>query len=353
MTKLLSDYHHTSLYSSNLHLFEKRLGMEVYRPIGMEWFREGYWRINNQEDTATQYLSLDQAWRPSDGTPPLNQFADQRGWGRLPDGVVEIANNEYPDLPHAACSLEYFKNTKFDYLVATIPQHVPAFQELIARYQPQAKLIFQVGNNWDYERLGVPNVLASTMPRDVPDWMRVCFYHQPFDRELFRAPVLTGDEPKRVTSFVNVLRDEPLRHFLKLEKALPEFEFLAYGGQCRDGCVTGSENISQAFASTQFVYHNKPGGDGYGHVLHNAFASGRPVLSFCSQYRGQLGSLLLNKSSVNLDCITVDQQAGLIRYWAEPQRMADLSRRSVAAFDEFVDFDAEADQVRVWFGNLV
>lgn len=43
--RVLADYHHHDLFESLAILFEDRLGWELYRPIGMEWFDEGYWNF--------------------------------------------------------------------------------------------------------------------------------------------------------------------------------------------------------------------------------------------------------------------------------------------------------------------
>ena len=62
--RLLADYHHHDLWES-LELLCKRLGWDLYRPIGMDWFDQEYWnferynaRAFNREpdDVAKQYL---------------------------------------------------------------------------------------------------------------------------------------------------------------------------------------------------------------------------------------------------------------------------------------------------------
>jgi hypothetical protein len=62
--KIFTDLHHNDLYYALISLFEKRLGYEVYRPIGLDWFHNGYWKIaapyNHAMDTVRQYLDIDQ-----------------------------------------------------------------------------------------------------------------------------------------------------------------------------------------------------------------------------------------------------------------------------------------------------
>lgn len=51
--RVLTDFHHSSLLRATNMLFQDRLGLSVFRPIGMEWFTEGFWAVNDQEDTAS------------------------------------------------------------------------------------------------------------------------------------------------------------------------------------------------------------------------------------------------------------------------------------------------------------
>src|SRR3990172_6286612 len=69
---VLADFHHAGLLQSLILLFENRLGGNVYRPIGMEWADQGYWKVFDHPATRLQYLTYNQGYRPQDGTRPLN-----------------------------------------------------------------------------------------------------------------------------------------------------------------------------------------------------------------------------------------------------------------------------------------
>jgi hypothetical protein len=168
---ILVDFHHSSLLRSLVMLFEDRLGMNLYRPIGMEWWSEGFWGINDQSDTANQFLSINS--QPIDNTPPLNAARPN-----VP-GLYTV-RDPGGGSHHIACTLEYFKKHKFDYIVASIPAHVPLFKKLIAEHQPDAKLIIQQGNNWNIEYPG-ENILASRSPQIYDGQSNVIYYHQEFD----------------------------------------------------------------------------------------------------------------------------------------------------------------------------
>src|SRR5690242_6385574 len=66
--KVLADYHHHDLWES-LELLCARLGWDLYRPIGMDWYEQGYWNHERKwhgDAIAKQYL---EPWG-SDFFPP-------------------------------------------------------------------------------------------------------------------------------------------------------------------------------------------------------------------------------------------------------------------------------------------
>ena len=58
--RFLIDYHHSDLFESHFLLLEP-LGIEIWRPIGMEWFHEGIWQFEKEwhgDAVAHQYLDI-------------------------------------------------------------------------------------------------------------------------------------------------------------------------------------------------------------------------------------------------------------------------------------------------------
>lgn len=330
-------------------LFEDRLGIDVYRPIGMEWFTEGYWAINDLEDTAKQFLDLDAA-KPKDGTPPLNRYTSK----------IQQKEGEYFVLDpggykaHRAATLDFFKANDFDYVLASIPAHVPLFKELIAKYKPNAKLIVQVGNNWRLEDYQGLNVLASIAPR-VTWGVNVMFYHQEFDTKIFkRKPVKLTH---KIHTYVNVLGNMPTAEhdFLYLERLLPDYEFKSYGGQCRDGNMNGPVELAKSMHEAEFILHSKPGGDGFGHIIFNAYACGRPVIARPSQYRAQLAEqLLVPGTFLDLDALGLRNCAEKIQLDERfnPDEIKQMGLRAAARFKEVVDYDKEGKEIEAWLTTL-
>lgn len=347
--KVFVDFHHSSLLRSLVLLFEKRLGMEVFRPIGMEWYNEGFWAINDQLDTAKQFLDLEQAL-PPDGTAPLN--INRPGM----DAGTYVCADPGGKSFHRACTLEYFKNNQFDYVIASIPQHVPLFKELIAKYQPKAKLIIQMGNNWDLAQYQNHNVLAS-LKAPAPAGVNVMFYHQEFDLGIFYPGQCKPT--KQIYSFVNVIQNsgQGWTDYSELKKILERqgYSFKAYGGQCPDGNMTGPHQMADKMREAMMVFHVKPGGDGFGHVIHNAYSVGRPVITRSSHYKGQLAEdLLVPGTFIDLDKYEgygeVKNMLTKLQYM--PDQLAEMGRKAARRFAEVVNYTQEAKEVWQWLENL-
>ncbi len=362
MKRILVDYHHTSLLTSLKMLFGDRLRYMLYRPIGIEWFDEGFWAINNARETAEQFLSLDQQYKPGDGTPPLNTFVPDitlqrdKVLGETPENGVYYCG--FGSEINRACTLDFFKKNKFDLVLCSIPQHIEPFKRLIKEYMPDAKLIFQVGNDWDFETLGGMNVLASVRPRRVPDNVNVMFYHQEFDTNIFRKRLLTPT--KKINSYINILQNtgQGWQDFTQLEEILQRkgFEFKSYGGQCRDGNIGGGPaDMAESIKESMFVFHVKPGGDGFGHVIHNAYAMGRPVITRRSHYEGKLAAeLLIPGTCIDLDeCSIADAANRLVRLSHSPLQLAKMGKAAHDRFKQIVNYDLEGERIKSWLTNLV
>lgn len=345
--RIFVDYHHSSLLRSHVITFEEMLGHEVYRPVGMDWFHQGFWMINQEEATAHQFLDPLAGPNP-DKTPMLNVPA-----GLSPSGVIRFLDPG-GDSHHNAITLEAFKDTKFDIIMPSIPQHIIPFRRLMKLYQPQAKLVLQVGNHWNLDIFRGLNILASVLPRDVPSDVNAHFYHQAFDTDIFRYRHIDFLKQPRVSTFVNCIHEKPqaFGDFLLFKKAGREHDFsvASYGGQCPDGNMNGPFELASAIADADFVLHSKDGGDGYGHIIHNVFACGRPIIIRRSQYAGQLAERLFQtKSCINLEDFSgIDEVITAMHH----MNMDEACDAAYAAFQSEVDFESEAPAIERWLIGL-
>ena len=151
--KVFCDFHHRDLVNSMCHLFEKRMGAELYVPYGMDYYKQGYWRIvdANIDSVAEQFL-VNQF-----GNDGLQEFTDNE------DGTVVVKSND-GKLPYKGMDFETFCKTKFDIIIATVPAHIPLYMKLLKDHQPQAKFIFEAGNNWG--NINTCLLYTSPSPRD-------------------------------------------------------------------------------------------------------------------------------------------------------------------------------------------
>lgn len=252
MPSILSDFHHEDLYYSLQLLFEKRLGYTLYRQIGIEWRTNGFWNVFDHPATANQFLSIDNV---PDGP--------HRDWKNLNGeliGDVYIIPSRQRDFEHKAVTLEVFKNMKFDILLCTIPQHFPMWQRLKELYQPQAKVIFQMGNHWGIPS-GVQNLLNSTSQDkgSVPNEVK---YHQefPLGRYCWTPPT----NPKRIINLKHLMNPNDKRIFETLNNHLSDYEFIAYGAGNKDA-EKSPANTDEVIKPAGFIFHVKEEGDGYGY----------------------------------------------------------------------------------------
>lgn len=288
----------------------------------MEWYPE-FWDLQPFKETAVQYLE-----RELEGLPGI--------------------------------TLADFKDTKFDILLCSIPQHVPMWIKLRDLYQPQSKLIFQVGNAWTFDNnFPIKNILASAKIHQLVGF-HVQEYHQEFSLDLFNFEPIKGT--KKIYSFINCLNTVSLYRedwelFLELERLLPEYEFCSFGGQCRDSAIAPISEVARLTKEAEFIYHVKSMGDGFSHGMFTAAACGKPIITRLSDYKGKLAEPLIEDgiSSVIVDNKTPEQIAEIIRLiGSRPSTDLDLmSKMSYANFKDNVDFDKEQQSIEVFLQNLL
>lgn len=348
--KVFTDFHHASLLQSLILLFENRLGGEVYRPIGMEWAEQGFWKVYDHPATQQQYLTLAQGYKPIDGSKPLNNVA------QFLDDVYYCQDIDSGYF-NKAITLEKFLKTPIDIIIASLPQHIDPFIKLATMHPNNPKLIYQIGNSWNVDgTMLIPNVMSSAIV-DIPEWIHSITYHQEFNTDIFffHEPQRT----KNIYSFVNCFDTTPhfapdLALFLSLEKRVSNWNFKIYGGQCRDGSADGSLNLAARMAESRFIWHTKFGGDGYGHVLFNSAAIGRPTIVKKEYYKGKLGEKLLidGETCIAIDGLSEDEIYNKLTFYNEETNYAKLCYSVRDNFKKHVNFDREAEALKIFIDEL-
>lgn len=329
--------HHGNLFRSLKMLFEDRLGYEVYRPIGIDWFTNGYFKVaepyGNAQDTIDQYLSTDQK--------EYDPFKSLNGDYNKMDDVFHIYDPEN-DITHKAITFETFKKMEFDLIVASHPLH--ECWEGLLQYQPKAKFIMQLGN--DGQITSARNVLSSVWSFSPQPHQRVCYYHQEFPP----LPICPNPNENKITSFVHLLPHPEL--FEQYRSLLPEFDFMAYGMSTRGGVPSKQQMLSEMIKST-FGWHIKPA-DGYGHLLHQWFAMGIPVITRASYYQGKTGGMLLvdNETCIDLDSGNPRSNVERIRFWSDPTNNEKMRKNVRDIFSKVCNFEEEANNIKTFLSNI-
>lgn len=325
---ILIDYHHGGLYKSLYLLFEKRLGYKAYRPIGMDWFSRGFFRVaepyGNPEDTIGQYLGIND--KPWDSKKNLN------GDYLLEEGVYNIYDREN-HIDHRAVTFQKFTQMRFDIILASHPLH-DNWRELLT-WQPQSRFIMQLGN--ENQTTNAHKVLSSVWNYQPKDGQDVMYYHQEFDLNEWKY--IPPNNHNRILD-VAITQEEP-ETFQIYKSNLPEFIFHKKEDMTR--------SLVEEMQSSAFGFHIKSW-DGYGYVIHNWFALGRPLITRGSYYEGKTGGFLLEDgvTCIDLDKHTFQENLDLIKYWSKPSNHKQMCENVYKKFKEVVDFDCEAKVIKEW-----
>lgn len=337
MFNVFADYHHTSLYHSLHILFEKRLGGTLYRPLGNEWLDGGYWLMatiyNNHPLTVAQYLGV----RPDYLNPSPGHY---------------LAFDPEYNYDHNAITVGKFMALPIDFVIATIPAHIPSFYQLAQDHPNKPKVIFQVGNAWEIDPAQpIKNIMASALLPNHPSGFNIVEYHQEFDLSVF-APQPTTDS-QTITSFINCYQSASLyKHdwetFTRVEKLMPSWQFKSLGGSCRDGAANGQKILAELMGRSRFVWHAKSGGDGYGHIIHNAYAMGIPPIVVMQYYAGKLAGQLMRdgETCIAIDGLSTDGIIAKINHYNEPAHYEAMRKNVYNVFKQTVDFDRDAENIR-------
>lgn len=338
------DLHHSDLFYSLQLLFEKRLGWNLYRPIGESWFTNGYWKLaepyGNNPSTIKQFLSTEIAtWDP---------YVNLNGNYVLNDGIYFIYD-PIRKSHQKAITYETFMDMDIDFVISTYQPHDEPYQRLANAHKSHPKFIVQMGNI--YQTTNARNVMCSTMPYSVPSDKNVVFYHQEFPLDVFSYK----DPPqnKRITSFVMLLPDGGKYYSQKAE--MPDYTFKAFGMGAPDGVISGLDKIATEMQESMFGWHIKPQGDGFGHILHNWAACGRPIITCFSDYANKLGGKLLvdGKTAINIDGLQPKDIADRIRKLSEPDIHLKMCVDMYNRFQQVCDFDKEFEQIKTFLSNTV
>ena len=343
--RVLLDFHHHALAESLLLLFETRFGWECYFPAGREWFDAGVWQFG------ADHL----------GDELCQQFLE----GIWADGLVK-PDPRHPDRTQRAVTYAEAQDSRWDIVVSTLPDNDLGFSRFARDHG--AKFVIEVGNVGQGSRFDLADFLLvnATLPGIGPKHIgkRIDFQgvpgvmlHQEFDtKDIFYAG---KPEPgNTIASFMQcfpVSEGYPLWEATADSSLYEEFDWRVYGSPCGGpedysaGLIDWVPDIADAMRAARIGWHDKAG-DGFGHVIHNWFAVGRPVVGRFQPYADTMAGPLWvqGETSFDLDRINqTDLHKLLRRLRDDDEWYARICEQSRARFDEVVDFDGEAETVRL------
>jgi glycosyltransferase involved in cell wall biosynthesis len=240
-----------------------------------------------------------------------------------------------------------------DIVIASIPQHIIPYQNLAK--MKGAKFIFQAGNVFPELEQNlhlIPNLMANTFPVALLGNTHYIKYHQEFDTKIFKPS--HGHTYREVISFINVYaKNGGFADFMALKSVLPEYRFFSYGAQNEDGPIDTTAEIALLMQHAAWGFHSKYGGDGFGHILYNWMACGRPVITRLSDYKDKLGAELLipNVTCLDLDELTTDQVRDKIINM-NPTDYQFMCQNAEAQFRKCVDYEKEAMEIKKFLEEL-
>jgi hypothetical protein len=162
-----------------------------------------------------------------------------------------------------------------------------------------ARYLYQIGNTGQQVDMDTRPAPHQHERVPVPEGHGVTI-HQEIDsapRRRVRLP-RADDGHDVVRNFVNAFNRLPGYAGVPRSRAgaqgLGVWEFTVHGHEGRDGFINPAARMGEAMASAGFGWHDKPVGDGFGHVIHSWAAVGRPLIGRAAYYRGKLAAPLLD-----------------------------------------------------------
>jgi hypothetical protein len=343
--RVLCDYHHNCLWES-MELLAERLGWTLLRPIGMDWFSEGYWNHERKwhgDAVARQYL---EPWES-------DQYVDGR-WFR---------SGPFHDRIETLITLEQARDDPPDLVLSSLAHNHEGFARLAT--EVGATFALQIGNvrfsaadmaedRWDLAAFGL---ISGIMP--VEPSKPCVTYHQEFRGFESSPPPRLG---LRISSFVQCYPQDAgaYAYWQAAASQSPEHDWRVYGSygeaptdQWAAGNMSTCMDVAAGMHFSDVAWHAKRWSDGFGHVIHNWFSVGRPVLGFRRYYENQLAGRLWIEGQTAWDIESNDIAALLRRFRDDEEFHLRACERAAARFREIVDYDEEEQDIRALLAQVL
>lgn len=332
--RILIDYAHADLWESLALLFEDRLGWEIFRPIGMEWYEQGIWQFE----------------RASLGDVVARQFLQVETTDEIREGWSVRMGTTHAR-PFRLVTPEQAREIGVDLVISTLAENEEGLHAFASEIG--AHFGIQIGNQGALNRWHLAEFALSSVELGFEPWKPTVTYHQEFSLQDFRIEPVPSDPDlvmTRVQCFTGV---EEYKRFRRLAEMTPDLRWRHYGhcGERDDlwgGDAPSTAEVARQMRNAGILYHYKAWSDGYGHVIHNAFAVGRPVLVNMGYYRDKLAGRLMvdGVTCIDLDSHSDQDLADIVLALSVPGAGDRLGAAARARFEEVVPFEKEAEEIR-------
>lgn len=350
---ILTDFHHGDLYYSLHLLFEERLGAKLFRPIGLDWFTKGFFKMaepyGNAPDTIKQFL----------GVPPIDKPAQKYSIQKyketqLVDDVYYIptkVSNGY--FNQRAITFKKFLEMDFDFIIASHLLNYEAYAELTKKHKPDATYIEQIGNIGSRPSHTHYALVATNEP--MPPNIEYVRYHPEHHKDYCYTPPTNH---KLIKTFIHCL---PQQHYqLSLawwegyKNLIPELTWRMHGIVGDDG-VIDNYKMPEAIKDSSLVWHVKQTGC-EGFTPRQSMACGRPVIikkSWADRRRAMESDIYEDSiNCIDLDSGSTEQNVEKIKYFTDTNNHVELCKSTARSFKEKVNFDKEAEIIKKFLDEI-
>lgn len=376
----LADFHHTDLYRALQFLFEKRFGWQLYRPAGRDWYPNFYW--HPLRDEAIANLTVHNEFIPQQHGHVLNTNNNGvlfRNFGQ--DGTL-----------FRWMTLDRVK--EIDLLICTSERNEQRFHDLRRNFGLKCKIMRYTGNSDEPVNPGLFDVFIPAVLSHYEyykDKKPCVLYHPEFDIELYSYSQLPKWDKPIVRNFLNFTYHhrepgspwETWQRYVGYGNEIGALSLLHGLGTPPPGIETdldviidtcfqrmgrkdlldrstwpdlkfnrgeppNHKVISELMKFSNLAVHIKRSPpEGYGFLIHNLAACGRPFVVEEDAYRHLSAYRFMQHMET---CLFVSGHDPIdkanYRKALEPEVNQRMSERLYQRFRENIDFDEDARRIK-------
>lgn len=348
MIRVLCDAIHADLLESLAILFEDRFGWELYTPHGLEWYDAGIWRFEREtlgDAVARQFL------QPHHDDVTIDPAF---GWGVARPGTT------HPNRIQNRLTLDDARDLRPDIVLSTLAENDLGLHAFAG--EVGAHFGVQVGNQGQGSAWGAAEfaLISSTTPGFTP-WMPHVTYHQEFDTETLFDAETERALPDRVGTWVQCTTTSGGYDRFRELAVRTGLDWRWYGhcgepDEYHGGNYPTTAAVADRMHEARIAWHWKEWSDGYGHVIHDLFAIGRPVLVTAGYYADKLAGPLMVEGVTSYDIrrYTNDELVKITsRLVSDDDHWRRMCEASARRFREVVDFAGDAERIRAMLDGIL